>query len=359
MNGRERLTAILHRQPADRPAWTTLVDSATLDGLPGNMRGMSGIDFYRYIGCDILLLNGWGTGLDFHSPTLVWPAGVEEVVRREDGREVTELRCPGGRTLVSERRGAHPTRFRLNTIEDVCLYRELWEGARFVEKDDAPIYAGLTELVGDDGIITRYCPESAIPRLLEFDMGTQNFYYLLNDYPQEMEALIRIIHERELEAFAILARGPCDVLILCENTSTFFISPDIYRRFNGPHVRDFVQAVHAERKTALVHMCGHVHDILHQIKDTGLDGIHALTPPPTGDTPWELALDVLGEETILIGILDPSIFIMAALDEIPAALDALYTPRLRRAHFCLWPAADGVRVPLERFEAVANWMRRQ
>jgi hypothetical protein len=29
----------------------------------------------------------------------------------------------------------------------------------------------------------------------------------------------------------------------------------------------------------------------------------ALTPPPTGDTPWELALDVIGENLIIIGIL--------------------------------------------------------
>ncbi|NLG50873.1 MAG: hypothetical protein GX552_12265 [Chloroflexi bacterium] len=358
MNGRERLTAIMHKEPADRPAWTTLVDDATLGGLPEGLAGMSGLDFYRHVGCEILLLNGWGTGVDFASPTLEWPAGVEVTTRQEGSRQITEL-VAGGARLVWERTGAHPTRFPVSTLEDVGLYRELWEGARYVERDDAPVFRETNALIGGDGIVTRYCPSSTIPRLLEFDMGTQNFYYLLHDHRQEMEALMRVMHERQMQEFDLLARGPCDVLILCENTSTFFISPDIYRRYNGPHVRDFVQAVHAANKTALVHMCGHVHDILEPIKQTGLDGIHALTPPPTGDTPWELALDVLGEDTILVGILDPSIFILAPLDEIPVALDALYTPRLRRANFCLWVAADGIRVPLERFEAVGAWMRGQ
>jgi uroporphyrinogen-III decarboxylase len=194
--------------------------------------------------------------------------------------------------------------------------------------------------------------------LLEFDAGMINFYYLLNDYPQEMEALINTIHKRELKAFEILAQGPCDVIILCENTSSFYISPEVYRKYNGPHVRDFVDIVHAAGKTAIIHMCGHVKNLLDQIKDTGLDGIHALTPPPTGDTPWELAMDVIGEDLIIIGVLDPTIFILGPVEEIASALDVLYTPRLRRANLILCPFADGIPVPLERFHAVADWMNR-
>ena len=30
MNGRERLNAVLHKQPTDRLSWTTLVDNVTL-----------------------------------------------------------------------------------------------------------------------------------------------------------------------------------------------------------------------------------------------------------------------------------------------------------------------------------------
>ena len=184
------------------------------------------------------------------------------------------------------------------------------------------------------------------------------FYYLLHDHPQEMAELIALMHQRELEAFRIAASGPGEVLILCENTSTTYISTGIYRRFNGPHVRDFVDIVHAEGKMAIIHMCGHIKGLLPQIEDTSLDGIHALTPPPTGDTPWELALDALGEDTVIMGVLDPTIFILGPVEGIGEALDRLYTPRLREARFVLWPPADGLTVPLERFESVAEWMAR-
>ncbi len=357
MNGRERINAVLNKQPIDRLAWTTLVDGNTLSSLPDDMQEMSGIDFYRHIGCDILLLNGWGIKPNFSSPELVWPEYLTVSSREDDGRTIRELKTPEG-TLTAIYRGGHPVKPPVTSLKEVNLYRRVWEDTHFAARDDSQAYEEISSIIGEDGIATRFWGPSTIPRLLEYDTGMQNFYYLLFDHPQEMEMLNNIIHERELRAFEILAEGPCDVIILCENTSTFYISPDIYRKYNGPHVRDFVDIVHAAGKTAIIHMCGHVRDILEQIRDTGLDGIHALTPPPTGDTPWELALDVMGEDLIIIGVLDPSIFISGPVEEIALALDELYTPRLRRSNFILWPAADGIRVPLERFQAVADWMNR-
>jgi hypothetical protein len=355
MNGRERLTAIMHRRPPDRLAWTTLVDQATLRHLPPALQGNGGLDFYRHIGCDILLLNGWGLPHPFRSPQLRWGAEVQETVRKSDGCAICEWRTPRG-ALTGIIEGGHPVKYPVDSLEAVRLFRAMWEGAQFAGADDRPAYEAIAGAVGDDGLVTRFWGPSAIPRLLEADMGTANFYYLLEDYPADMDALIRTLHERELAAFAALAQGPCKVVILCENTSTYYISPDLYRRYNGPQVADFVRIVQAAGKIALIHMCGHVKNILADIRRTGLDGVHMLTPAPTGDTPWELALDTLGEEQIIIGLLDASTFLLEPLDRLGPALDALYTPRLRRAHFILALGADGIAVPLERFEAVAQWM---
>ena len=357
MTGRERITAIMNRQPADRLVWTTLVDGPTLSNLPADMQGLSGIDFYRYVGCHIFLLNGWGIQPNFSSPSLVWPEDVTVNSREDNDKRIQDMETPDG-VLTTIYRNGHPVKPPVTSLEEVNLYRGIWENAQFVTRDDSQAYSEINTIIGEDGIVTRFWGPSTIPRLLEYDMGAKNFYYLLHDHPQEMEALINTMHEKELRAFEILAQGPCDIIILCENTSTFYISPEVYRKYNGPHVRDFVDIVHAAGKTAIIHMCGHVINILDQIKDTGLDGIHALTPPPTGDTPWELALDVMGEDLIIIGVLDPSIFVSGPVEQIAPALDELYTPRLRRANFILCPAADGIRVPLERFQAVADWMNR-
>ncbi len=234
----------------------------------------------------------------------------------------------------------------------------MWEEADFLEFDDREIFNKLEELVGENGVVTRFWGPSAIPRLLEIDMGTENFYYLLNDYPKEMKVLIDTIHEKEKDAFRILAQGPCDCVILVENTSTYYISPKIYELYNMLHQRDFVEITRNAGKTAILHMCGHVKNILHLIKETGCDGIHALTPPPTGDTPWELALDILGQDTIIIGALDPSVFLLSKIQEIPARLDSLVKEKLKKANFILGVFADGIKVELERFYAIARWIEK-
>jgi hypothetical protein len=108
-------------------------------------------------------------------------------------------------------------------------------------------------------------------------------------------------------------------------------------------------------------MCGLLRNLLPVLKETGMDGINALTPPPVGDTPFEHALDVLGEDTIILGgILSSTVFQeeSATREEIWQALDAAYTPRIREARFLLWVPADGQPTPLDRFLAAREWMER-
>lgn len=357
MTGRERLTALLRKQPKDRLSWTSLIDNTTLPLLPEELRGNGGIDFYKHIGCDIFLLNGWNTPHDFYSPEQRWPESVKCTSHADGSQWTTQWETPRG-ILTSVFNGSHPLKYPVDSLDAIHIYREMWEGTTFVAHDDSPVQTALDNLIGDHGVVTRFWGPSAIPRLLEVDMGTENFYYLMADHPAEVEGLIRTIHERELDAFRILATTPCESVTLIENTSTYYISPDIYRRFNMPHQRDFVDIVKKAGKVAILHMCGHVHGILPLIKETGCDGIHALTPPPTGNTPWEDALDVIGEDLIIIGCLDPTIFAAGKISEIPTALDTLITPRLRKANFVLGPMSDGIPTDPQRFYAVRDWIQK-
>ncbi len=356
MTGRERLRAILRKQPVDRLCWTTLVDTNTLSLLPAELQGNGGIDFYRHLGCDVFLLNGWGLPHELRSPELRWGAGVTTGWRQEGARAFQEWKTPRGNLTAEYDRG-HPVKYPVVSPEDVRLYRWMWEQARYVGHDDRPALDALDRIIGPDGVVTRFWGPSTIPRLLENDIGMENFYYLMADCPDDMESLIRVMHEQERDAFRLLAEGPWESVTLVENTSTYYISPDIYRRFNMPHQREFVEQMKAKGKTAILHMCGHVRTILDIIRETGCDGIHTLTPPPTGNTPWEAALDHLGEHTILFGCLDPSVFVSGPPADIPRTLDRLITPRLRASPFVLCPMADGIPVPRERFEIIARWMR--
>ncbi len=355
MTGRERLNAVMEKQPTDRLPWSTLVDNTSLDRFPEELRGNGGIDFYRHLGCDIFLLNGFNTPYCFQSPELRWDPSVGVSERQEDNRYITEWKTPSG-TLRAIFEKGHPVKYPVDSLEALRVYREMWEGATFLPHDESGVLASIDSFIGNDGVVTRFWGPSTIPRLLEIDMGIENFYYLLHDHPAEVDALIRTIHQREREAFKYLASGPWKSVTLVENTSTFYISPEIYKKYNMPHQREFVEMVKGSGKTAIIHMCGHVRGILDMIRETGCDGIHFLTPPPTGDTPWEVALDIVGDDLIIIGCLDPTIFALGPVENIGPALDQLITPRLREANFVLSPTSDGIPVDLERFYAVKYWM---
>lgn len=155
MTGRERMNALLRKQPIDRLSWTTLVDRNTLNLLPEELRGNGGIDFYKYLGCETFLLDGWGTPHAFPGPERRWPEGVTEEWTR-DGEVVTrELRTPSG-TLTSVFRHGHPMKYPVDSLETLHLYRELWEGTHFVDHDNRPTLAALDALIGDSGIVTRF-----------------------------------------------------------------------------------------------------------------------------------------------------------------------------------------------------------
>ncbi|MHB9032900.1 MAG: uroporphyrinogen decarboxylase family protein [Anaerolineae bacterium] len=357
LTGKQRLEAILAGKPADRLAWTTLADNTTLDIMPPELRGNGGLDLYRYLGMDMLLLNGFGLPELPQSPRFSWGPRVTEVTETQGDVVTTTWHSPWG-TLKSVYRKVHPIKYAVTTLEEVRIYRAMWEEACYTAQDDAEVYRKMEKLVGDDGVTPRYWGPSTIPRLLENDMGTQAYYLLANDYPEEIDGLVNTMHAQELEAFRILATGPADTVILVENTSTFFISPALYRRHNGRHVADFCRIVRNAGKQAIIHMCGQIRHLLPDIATTGLQGVHGLTPPTVGDTPYELYLDIVGEDQVIIGILDPVALNTGTRDDIWHALDAMYTPRLRKSHFILWAACDGLTVQLWRFEAVRDWMER-
>jgi uroporphyrinogen-III decarboxylase len=146
-----------------------------------------------------------------------------------------------------------------------------------------------------------------------------------------------------------------------ENTSTMMISPELYRRYCVPQLRDYADIFHRHGKKMILHMCGHLKNLLVYAKETRLDGINSLTPPPIGDSPYELALDIFGEDFILLGAgINGAIFQgpYSTADDIKRELDRIYTPRIRKANMVLSLPADGLPTDLWRFLAVREWMEK-
>lgn len=365
MTGRQRLLNILDGQPIDRLAWTTLVDDVTRSIMSAEVRQMPLLEFYRHIGCDTFLFGSYGLPgeLQVTHPCRRVVPGMEVQWRQQGETDICESRASWGVLTFAACRG-HPVKYPVENAEDLRILRESWEKAAYEELPGTEAsYARLAQALGEDGIFAALVGPSPVQQLIEYDMGLERFYYLLQDCPEAMRGLLDAMHSRRMQEYEICARRyPCRVVIPVENTSSSLTSPEVYRQFTLPQMVDFVEVMHRHGKLAVPHMCGRLKALLPAIRETRADGLNALTPPPVGDCPWEQAMDLFGDDALILG----GIFNVAAFQkpgateqEIRAEMERTYTPRVRRARLLTWFAADGLPTPLERFLTVRDWVDRR
>jgi hypothetical protein len=363
MTGHERLLALLHRRPVDRLSWTTLVDDITRSAMPPEWRELPVLEFYRRLRCDVFQFGNHGLPRELQVPLpgqFECPGVGVTVEGRADGAVVQTTRTPWG-SLTAISRNGHPLRHAVQTPDDLAVMTAIWRHGSVSQGAGAgEAYARTEAALGDDGLYLPTLAPSPLQQLLQIDMGLVSFYALLQDRPREMEELFALMHQARCAEYELAARElPVAALIAVENTSTRMLSPTLYARYSVPQLRDYAEICHRHGQRLVLHMCGHLRDLLALIPETGADAINALTPPPVGDTTVEMALDALGEDFPLLGgVLQETAF--QAPTATPAgirrALGELYTPRVRQARLLLWAAADGLATPVERFLAVSQWM---
>ncbi|MEW6358469.1 MAG: uroporphyrinogen decarboxylase family protein [Planctomycetota bacterium] len=331
----------------DRVPWAPIIFKETLSRYSPEEQEAGPIEFTKRIGADVL----WRWG-DF----LKTSCDIACTDRQENGNRIREWRTPAG-VLREVRRGSRIVEHRLKTRNDLAAFKSLIEATRY--EPNPGRYEECMAQVGDAGIVAPHIGPTAVQRLVQMEAGVDGFAYLCADHPKEMGEVIERLHQSDLDRFRIAAETPAEVLIQVENTSTLLISPATYRQWSRRHVADFCRIAHARGKAAIVHMCGHVKDLLPDIAATGLDGVDCLTPPPTGNTtPWD-AWAVMGPRLIVHGILDPTAWVHRSANEITAAMDRALPPGMKDKNFLLCTAADGLPdIPRDTWDVIAEAWRR-
>jgi hypothetical protein len=83
-----------------------------------------------------------------------------------------------------------------------------------------------------------------------------------------------------------------------------FISPEFYRQFELPYLARVADAIREFGKTGYVHTCGHIHDRLEIIAESGIPGLECLDPPPIGNVELEDAFRRIGDKMFIKGNID-------------------------------------------------------
>jgi hypothetical protein len=195
---------------------------------------------------------------------------------------------------------------------DLAAYQNLYEDAVYRPRYD--FVRRRIEQLGDAGVISIFGPPTPLLDLIMFQIRLPAIYYLLADAPRELAELLRAMHRRNCEYYELAAAAPGEVVRSFEDTSTTLVSPVLYREWCLHQLQDYRDICHAHGKQFVPHMCGLLKGVLPELRETGLDGIEAVTPPPLGDTPIGLAREQLGPDVTLIGGIDPTQFVGATPD---------------------------------------------
>ena len=175
------------------------------------------------------------------------------------------------------------------------------------------------EKVGQTGLATIDAPATPLMSLIMWDMGIEPTLMAMFEHEAEMIELMQHMHEKNLEYYRIAAAGPGRVVRPMEDTSSMLTGPQMCAQHCVGYLNEYASICHENGKAFIVHMCGHLKNMLDVIKDVDLDGIEAATPGPTGDVELDDIRRVLGDVVILGGV-DPTRYALQGPEQMCAEL---------------------------------------
>lgn len=300
MTGRERVMAALRSQEVDRLPWAPLIDDYFISSLPAQGKNFDFIEACRYIGNDVIKRHVAEPELVYHH--------VNHRFETKDGATREYFETPVG-TIYEETRVTGNTvyvaKHLVETLEDMKVFQYVCEHTTFQEKIRE--FIEEDKRIGDMGIASVDGGFSPVQQLLQYIAGVENTVYLTMDYPDEMEELMAVMHEKNKRLYQTIFQYPCDFVFAYEDTSTTVMSRTMFEDSSLPAINDYADLVHAQGKVFITHMCGKLTGFKDLIAKGRQDGIDSVCPPETGDLyPWD-ARKAWGAKRVIGGIDPPSL----------------------------------------------------
>ena len=185
---------------------------------------------------------------------------------------------------------------------------------------------------GNLGSPIMYMPRVNVQTLYINDMGTQNAIYALYDWPDSISAYFNALDQCHDRLIDVINASPVNIINFGDNVHSGTLTPDLFCKYVLPAYQKRCQKLHSAGKFVTAHWDGDTKPLLPFAKETGLDGIEAITPKPQGDVTLEEIKEGLGDELFLIdgipAILFDDIYTEAELKEFTHRLIDLFAPKL-------------------------------
>ena len=185
---------------------------------------------------------------------------------------------------------------------------------------------------GDLGAPCMFMPRVNVENLYLETMGVEKGIFALLEWTDAVTDYFRALHENHRRMIEAINGSPIQVVCFGDNLHCATLPPKFYEKYVLPVYLDRCQELHKAGKFVYSHWDGDTKSLLPYARNSGLDGIEAITPVPQGDVTLTEVKEALGDEIYLLdGIpavyFDP-MFSEETLAECTQEVIDLFAPRL-------------------------------
>lgn len=268
--------------------------------LPQPYTGLNRYDVYRKIGC---------SDRTYHFGAAIEPVFDESI--KMYSREINSfeyesiIETPVGVLTQTYRRnssnpGIYPQKWYVTNEEEMktLIYLENSTNYRFNKE----LYQSMYETYADLGLPAIYIPRVNIQKLFHEYMGIENTFYALDDYKDTVEACFEAMGHNQDRYIDVLLDTPFEWINYGDNIHCNLLPPEYFLKYVMPVYQHRNDRLHKKNLFTYSHWDGDVKTLLPYAKETGLDGIEAITPFPQGDVSLKEAKKHMGDMFLLDGI---------------------------------------------------------
>ena len=299
--------------------------------MPRRFKGMNSLQIYDSLGCSIRYVSG----------------GIEEFERRDElvrieekhpDHRISKVRTPFGeistvyQEIWKENKclNSRIVEYPVKRVEDLHVVIDLINRQMF--KENLQAFERAEKEIGPRGEPTVGLWGSGFTELIKTWCGLANTYYLLHDYPREVEAYLEASDQRDERLIDVALRLPCRIFALGDHATNEFTPPPILKKYLIPRWQHIAKRLHAKDRFLHSHWDGNSRLILPFLKETHLDGVEALTPQPMGDITLQEIKEAVGDRMVVLDILPVIDFLsyypIGKLLEFAREVIDMFAPRL-------------------------------
>jgi hypothetical protein len=211
----------------------------------------------------------------------------------------------------------------IKRMEDIEIMKYILKNQQV--EFDKQVYEAALEEIGERAEPTLFLPRIPIQRLYIDFIGFERTIIALHRNREKVEDLMHAIEASDDEIYKKVGNSPIKIINFGDNIDCNLLPPNLFKQYALPYYKKRTKQLKYKAKYTHSHWDGSVKALLPFVKDTGLDGIEAITPKPQGDVTLEEIRENIPENMILLDLIPAILFLpQRKTNELKSFLEKTY-----------------------------------